>query len=355
MKTPRIAFFALIVIAQAAAAPLEFTPDGVDAAMISAGFFPVAVQFDAHRQFRTSGSINGRTVQFLIDSGWTISDLDNRLAAELPTLASMHGVLASGVQARRSPEKVHIVANLTVGACRFSNVPFGGFDVVRSMDASGGAVNAVLGFDFLTENHCALRIVPPRIYFRSVAAPPDVRNELEERMGRLGFIHAPVHNARFVGPDLQAGGKLTTNAWPTGLCVTAAVEGKPVEFLVDTGASLSLIDDSMSAPLRLSPKRARSDPAHISYTRENFVKGVGGIRQEFLLSRSIGLEFPGFTNRAEPFGVADLAPWRRVSGGGATLVCDGFLGADRLLRANAVIDFGGNELYWYTWPKSGGK
>ncbi|WP_374568021.1 aspartyl protease family protein [Ideonella sp.] len=177
----------------------------------------------AARSPRIDGSVNGRPIKVLVDTGASITSLTRGIAerAELPLSHSFRGAFGIGGES----EEYHAsVRELVMGPARWNNVRM-------SVVWDGAAdVDAILGANFLLQNDIELLLKDKVInFFR----PEDCKNTF------LGYWDPDA----IVLPLVEKGPKDLRAE------VMIEVNGQPVRTLIDSGAHASLIDEKVAAKL----------------------------------------------------------------------------------------------------------
>lgn len=112
------------------------------------------------------------------------------------------------------------------------------------------------------------------------------------------------------------------------------IDDRTVVFLLDTGASNTVIDRRTAAALGLEPRFV-----------DNLGGGLGaaGARTDAATVKNVTLE--GFRTHLDSVFVMDLETVNRALADNGSEPVDGVVGADVLLRSRAIIDYAGGVLY----------
>lgn len=175
------------------------------------------------RSPRIDGSVNGRPIKVLVDTGASVTSLTRAIAerAELPLSHSFRGAYGVGGES----EEYHAsVRELVMGPARWNNIRMSVIWDVRT------GTDAVLGANFLLQNDIEM-VLKDRVinFFR----PEDCKNTF------LGYWDPDA----IVLPLVEKG--------PTDLLVDVMVEvnGQPLRASIDSGAQVSVIDEKVAAKL----------------------------------------------------------------------------------------------------------
>jgi len=255
--------------------------------------------------------VNGRgPFEFILDTGAGMSLLGPRLAGEL-------GIVSSGArEGRGAGVRVQVaiarVESLAIGAAKGSAMPVGiTADVDRIGAAVGHRIEGDIGYDFLR----AFRLTIDyrrRVVRLAPGGPPGAI----EAGGPGGAAH----------PEVPF--RLAAPAKPLVL-VPAFVNGRgPHTFVLDTGASATVLSPGLAATLRIETVAAEP------------MTGAGGMLQA-TLGRAGSLTVGGATLEDVAVRVADSLP-DLVSAGDTRL--DGILGYNFLRHFRVTLDYPGGTL-----------
>ena len=253
-----------------------------------------------------AASIEGEPVRALLDSGAQSSVVDRGLAERLGLRSSpIAPVVAYGVSGQPQIGRSASM-DLAVGALRLSGLRAAVLDLQPIASASGRPFDMILGQDVL----------------RAVIA------DIDFPAGRLA-LHAP---DRHLMPE----GAIATPARSEGreLLVPIAIESRPIEVVLDTGASgaLALSPQSAEQVGLLDGRRVRIAPS-ITF---------GGVsRDRVVTARS--LTFAGAEH-------TDVRIHIYTPGSGVR-VPPGLLGVQVLERFRTIIDIGGGRLHLVPGPE----
>jgi predicted aspartyl protease len=279
------------------------------------------------------GQINGKKCVFLLDTGCTISELDTTAAKGLKTLKELGTTVDDPFVSQLPGSSVVIMDKLALGHAEFLNQPAEVNKV--DMDFVQIPFQGVLGFDFLSRNFALIDCAQHRLYIRAEEPSIDVSKALAETLSRSGFTNVPVTGA-------------------VCFLLPAHVNGHPLDMLVDTGASLSLIDQSQSKRLGLQTVKQEKIGSYIPVDPD-FVtvgfRGVGAHKTRIVKLNSIHVA--GVSWRTVYFGMVDLGAWQPGAEKKEKAI-HGILGPDSLAPEDVLIDFASRKL-WFPRHSNGRK
>lgn len=268
-------------------------------------------------------TINGKKVKLIIDTGFsgggiTLDGLHARKLGLAPGSEKGGGITASGkkisIERRGS-------GTVMLGNAQIQGVPlyFGSFR---------GLLNAG---SFQTGTHINLDSFMSADGFlgagflRTCSAVIDLHN-------RLLYLRPPGTGRRTaLGPALTALGLASVPfTMSGGDCITEVeINGAPTKLILDTGATLTVIDDRFGARIKTS--------GHVSYMEFRDAAGVTSPSRQATVS---DFKIAGVAVRAPMVHLKTLACYP-ASGGKVV----GFLGMDVLGQNWSIIDFGEQKLY----------
>ena len=274
-----------------------------------------------------TASVNDTNCTFLVDSGWSISSIDERALGPLKTAKESGKAVSDPLFQKFNPNSFTVIEKLKLGSFELDDQSFL-LKSLKSLKRQGGIpAEGVLGGDFLLRQLCILDCGQRRLYARKTVLT------LQDRTAMAAFLR----ERGFVEIDLE----------PSGLFVltcNAKVNGTATRILVDTGASATILDQLFSDRLRL-PRTEK---------RERAVRGVGRIGASWIYSTvmdalEIGGATDGVTLANLTVGVADLSRWGIAEGPKRSSDIQGVLGIDLLSSNNAVIEYPARKL-WLKGP-----
>ncbi len=240
--------------------------------------------------------VNGRRRSCLVDTGWSLTTISTNTAQRLT-----------------SPDSL---AELKLGHVTLTNEP----TVVRDLRVNGQptAFDLVLGCNFLIRHHAVIDSAGRRLYLRQAALANESMRELAASLRGRGFVALNLKQHD-----------------PLALTCPARLNGRDLEFLVDTGAMWSCLDTEIARALGL-----RVEPS------ANQITGAAAVGK-----RALGVtwverfEIGGWKRADVNLAVLALADWGLGPNGQLLNGVDGILGGDQLLANAAVIDCGQLKLW----------
>jgi predicted aspartyl protease len=260
-------------------------------------------------------SVNDIKSSFLVDTGWSISCIDDRAVGTLQAVSDLGVAPRDPVFRQLDPKVVTIIDHLELGSLEFAQQPL----VLKSLKRQGMLEPAVLGGDFLFRRSCLLDCGSGRLYLRETALPAETRMQVAEVLRGKSYAELPLE--------------------PAGLFVFACsveVNGTRTKLLVDTGAALTVLDRGVIDRLQI-PRTER---------RQKTIRGVGKIGGSWLYQTKLESLKAGnvvFTNIN--VGVADLSRWGIADEPARRGEVKGMLGMDLLRARRAIIDYMNGRLW----------
>lgn len=280
------------------------------------GYRTVVLQGSGSSQPTAQAVFADTKLSLLVDSGWSVTALDERVARDWKTAAQTGARIGDALFRRMDPASVVVLENLHLGSTTFPAVPM----LLRSLKrGSGLRQDGVLGGDFLGRNFSLFDCGGRRLHVREFGLIRESREVLESFLRAKGYEAIGLRN--------------------TGALVFACevkIAGQTVNLLVDTGAAATVIDQDSANRLGLDPddKRGRA------------IRGAGRIGSSWLYQTQIGsLGLGGITLTNLTIGVSDLSRWGIAGDGSRIEGVDGLMGMDVLGRSQAVIDYQGGKLW----------
>lgn len=327
----RIFFFCVVALCMGGSgvfAAGEPAPSSLEAYLQRLGYYPFVLRTDKSDKPLADAELAGKKLTLLVDTGWGITTLRDKMARDLKRLDTSDIRLDDPVMGRLTNSSMAIMEKLTLGKAQFLNQPAKvarlKADYVRILH------DGVLGCDFLIRNHCALDCAGNRLYLRANPPRADVSKALGESLSSSGFVDVPVEHQ--------------------GLIVASAkVNGQPLRMLVDTGSSVSILDDSQKARLRLNAVRWKEafTGSRIPEEASALLVGVGDTGTTRLtVAKLETLEFGGRKWNDIHLGVADLAAWG-IAEKEELADVEGLVGIELIRRSRALIDFSNGKLWMH--------
>jgi predicted aspartyl protease len=197
------------------------------------GYEPVGFKVTKRNETLIDGEIGaGKKLVFLVDTGsWGGTRLSKESAAGLKTLGELGVTLDDRLMGPLTNRNIVLIDKLMLGRAQFLNQPARMANL--DMDFVRTTWDAVLGADFFFRNFCLINCGSQKVYVRSAERSEEQSRALSETLRRSGYAEA----------GLEA---------KPGLTAEVKINGRPVRFIVDTGASFSMLDESQLKPLGLS-------------------------------------------------------------------------------------------------------
>ena len=284
-------------------------------------------RLDKDNQPLLDGEVGGQKCALLMDSGWGMTTLKGSAAKGLKTLDELGVVLEDSVLGPLTNSSLVLVEKLVLGRAQFLNQPA----KVEKLKADFIRLrfDGILGCDFFLRNHCLIDCGAQRIYFRSAKPSEQQSDALTQTLRRSGFIEIAI--------------KLDD-----GLNIDARLNGEPVRLLLDTGSSLSLLDEAEAKRFSLNSIR-HDQPELGTYIREDInvrIVGMGSIgAHQGWVATLRSLQIGSREWKDIHFGVTNLRAWGIEQLASAGQKVQGFLGMHLLMGEGALIDFASGKLW----------
>jgi len=209
------------------------------------GYGSIPLKRTEQNHLAVEGELPGKKAVFVIDTGNSVTRLDQKTGSRFKTLAERGLKLEDPHLGEFSGTNFVLVDELKLGTARFPNQPA----IVTALahlatsvyDISTSAYeDCLIGCDFLLRHHCLVDCRGLKLYVRADKPSTDMRAALESSLRRSGYHETVLISTR---------GLLE-------LC-PASVNGVAVRLLVDSGSVFTLLDDhrgrqSPLAKLRVS-------------------------------------------------------------------------------------------------------
>jgi len=278
------------------------------------GYDAIPLRRDHGNHLMVDGQIDGKSHDFMVDTGCTITTVDSSIGRKLKTLKSLGVQLQDSYFGAITNADTRVMT-VKLGAAIFTNQPANSktLDLGGHMDA-----DCLLGCDFLFRNFCLIDCTGQKLYVRATEPPSQAGQALEESLRRSGFHDVKLH--------------------PTSelvMTVSGNVNRQPVKLLLDTGAVWTTVDY----------KQARRLGIEKQFTRAR-VSGVGKIGSAWVdrtTLKSFELGSVSFANL--DVAVADLSGWSIGDPTQSLADVDGILGPDLLAYNRGLIDCHGLNLW----------
>jgi hypothetical protein len=280
-----------------------------------------------NERFMTEARIGEKTVTLLVDTGCSFTTVDIRRVPNLKSLGQLQTKLADSRLGQISDPSILLIDKLSIGGAQFSNQPARGekleSDYLR-LEADG-----MLGLDFFLRNFCVIDCSNQQIFFRGARPTPAQAKALEASLRASGFAGVPIR---------------CTNR----LVVSAITDGEPFGWMIDTGSSHSLIDDSERERLKLKPVEQSPLGTFLPSSVEGRGNGLNGhglgthtLRVVCLPTLTVGPQ----TWHDLYVGVEEVKLSKPGDGADSNADIHGILGDELLIRHGAVIDFSSLTLW----------
>jgi predicted aspartyl protease len=272
----------------------------------------------AEERFSINAEIGGKKVSLLIDSGCSMTIVDESLAKRLKTLGQLGVELEDSVLGTLTNSSLVLVDKLVLGRAQFLNQPATvekiRFDFVHAED------EGILGYDFLRRNHCVLDCGRRQLYVRGAAPSDQESKALSETLRRSGFVPVEMN-------------------WVPSIEVK--LNGHPTRLLVDTGAPWTLLDDAYAKELSLNSVKVAASGTLVPTEMYATLVGLDSVGAHKVHVVKVNTLQMGESKWSDVhFGVVALKAWKLESS-----VAQGFLGRDKLVGDGALMDFASNTLW----------
>ncbi len=273
----------------------------------------------------------GKKLTFMVDTGSTMTRLNNGSTSGLKTLGELGVELDDSLLGRVSDPSIVLMKHLTLGNAQFLNQPALVEDI--TLDYRTIPYQGIIGADFFFRNFCIFDFYSRRLYVRGGARTLEESKAVEQTFRSSNLIDVPVRSSSHY------------KGW---LLIEAKVNGKPVPFLVDSGSNISLVDKSQTDRLALEFIRENrpSTGSLIPESVGGLFVGAGKIgARKIRVVRFQTFEIGSGTWQKVNFAVGDLTDFgltkERVHGE----VVQGILGIDQLTAHGMLIDYSNRKLW----------
>ena len=281
-----------------------------------------------HAQPILTGKINGKKLGFLVDSGCSITLVNEETSKGLKRLGELDAVLKDSVfGAETTNASLLVIDELALGRAQFFNEPAKvkelRFDFIHTL------YDAILGLDFLLRNCCLVDCKEEKLYVRGGKPSGQQVRALAETLRKSGFIEVEM--------DLKEWFAFTA---------VAQVNGEPVRLMIDTGSFVTVLHESQVSRFGLKPLRQGTTGSFIPAEMQGGMVGLGSIGKHKLRAVKVAsLKLGSREWNNIPVGIGDLRAWgiERASPTGREL--QGLLGIDMLRTQGALIDFASGKLW----------
>jgi predicted aspartyl protease len=288
----------------------------------------VSLKKNERNQPLIESEINSHHHTLLVDTGCRMTILTPDCAAGLKTLGQLGATLDDTVLGRVTNTSVAVIDKLVMGRGQFLNQPA----LVERLDLDYMRLQfeGILGLDFFFRNFCLIDCYRRKVFLRGARPSEQQLAAMVESLRRSGFIGVPLKLEHL-------------------LTVDARIEDQPIRLLVDTGDSVSVLDQSQARRFNLTSVKW-DDAAQGSLIRQDIsgnLLGLGriGSHRVWLTRLSTFQIGPkSWTNLT--YGVANLSDWGLSKPGSPEAHSQGIFGNDLLHGHGAVIDFCNLKLWF---------
>jgi len=262
-----------------------------------------------------NGKLNDRSIRIMVGTGFSVTTVTTREGKRLKTPADYGKSFNDPVLGRISGDDFKLIEQLDLGSGKLPMQPAR----VRGLNISGVAnPELIIGMDLLVRYHCLIDCLELRLYLRADAPSEAVSKALVATLDKSGFSRVPARERREL--------IMTCNG---------SVNGKPLEWLIDTGSFWSVLDSATSSRLNLN--------AEFTGWRAVGTGNIGSTKLRVAEAREI--ELGGLKFKRVDLGVADLSNWNAGRGRDDDLKIDAILGMEQLVKHNALIDCAAGNLW----------
>lgn len=294
------------------------------------GYEPVALVRNAANHLTTQGSLGGRKVECLVDTGCSVSEIEAPYVGNATPLESKVGVARDIFGTDIGNQKLVALETLQLGRCQFlgqpalvhSRVRFSGEDTPATGTLFArrrpGHTKLILGWDFLARNFAWVDCNRTSLYFRGSEPSAELRQSIGESLRRSGFDEVPLIETENYSAIVQG-----------------TVSGHEALLMIDTGSFATVLDEAAAKALGL-------------FANNTHARLVGATGSTGTLDwTSVG----DFKLGAHPIaksnmGLVDLRETNanRKKAGLRPLI--GFIGGDLLAHEEALIDVVGGRIFF---------
>lgn len=269
----------------------------------------------------------GRRHIFLADTGCSMTTLQPVAAAGLKTLGQLGVTLEDSFLGTITNSNVALMSNLQVGPAQLFNQPA---QVEKlDMDFVRLAHDGILGLDFFFRNFCLIDCHGRKLYLRAKQPSEQLSSAFQESLHRSGFIDVPLQGMGLIA-------------------IESKINGENVRLLVDTGDSISVLDQQLAARLHLRSVKS-DEPANGSLSRPEVKGNLVGFNQigthdtRIALLDSFQIGEKEWKNLS--YGVTNLKAWKLLDEADPKKGLQGIFGQELLAANGALIDFANRKLW----------
>jgi predicted aspartyl protease/cytochrome c-type biogenesis protein CcmH/NrfG len=261
--------------------------------------------------------INGsRELRFVLDTGSGMSVISEETARKLGIRPIARGGLARAVGGGGRFEIVYGYLNsLEVGDVKIENVPV----YIRHFFDETNPVDGYLGIAAIS------RLIAVIDYDAKQFALIRARNNQPPDLGALGLGVIPTHAGATTPYGINVPLRTTSSGFLSGEVSISGLD-KPLNFIVDTGATVTVVSEKTAA---LEEAQGFIQSARMK------VFGAAGIAEDVKTVRLPKVVFGGLTRERLDAAVLDLDPVNETAG----FMQNGILGANFLSHFRLIFDF----------------
>jgi predicted aspartyl protease len=292
------------------------------------GYEAVPLKRSEENHLFTEGRINGRKAVIMLDTGADATVVDQRDAAGIKPVKKIKGRLSGvfGVVATEVP--LVVIDKIEIGPvpreaqpALVVNLHSGSEAHLDSLIPRSGRrkeYDLILGLDFLRRTYAIIDYHGSTLFLRKEEPGVGLAVGFEQAVMRGGFLTVPL---------------VFTNSH---LVVTGMINDRPANFLVDTGAFVTQVDEHQAEGLGLN-------------VREKLMKAIdlGGKKSDVFFTWVQTLRLGGFVHGKLPVAVVNLEALNKPLGKEKPFPTQGLLGPEVLDSGLAIIDCFYLNLYLY--------
>ncbi len=310
------------VSALAADAKTKSKPSGTsfEGLMGELGYEHIPARRDESNQLLVGAMLDGKRRVLQLDTGCGLTTLSKSSSKHLKSIAELGVVLRDSFWGDISRSNIFVMERLQFGKAVFLNQP---------AERETSRINfgdGLLGVDFMHRNWCILECASPSLFVRGSPPGDSVQSTFQKSLELSGF--KPVKLA------LDRGVMLTCEL---------SINGKSAVMLVDSGAFLTCIDQSLLRSFELSWRYSGMK-----------VSGIKAYKESLHVARAPSVKIGGVEIGTQTIGAIDLEKWGLRLPKANSMKVDGILGADLLGITMSVIDFHNTNM-WVLPPPGANK
>src|SRR6266481_5819486 len=242
------------------------------------GYESIPLKYDHGNHLLAVGEIDGKSRDFMVDTGCTFTTVDSDFARKMKTLGSLGVQLEDSFLGTLTNSKT-LLMTVRLGNSVFTNQPAHS----KALNSGGhSSADCLLGCDFLFRNFCLIDCTTHKLYVRAIEPPKQAEEALEGSLRQSGF-----HQIK-----LQPTASLV-------MTVPGRINGLPVKLFLDTGGAFTTIDTKQMNRLGIEKQLTRTQ-----------ISGIGKIGSTWLdRTRLKSFEVGDVSFKNLEVCVADLSGW----------------------------------------------